>query len=133
MSHGLLTSLGLCTCLLLTWTDCAATSALSKAEAEARLRQVSAEISTLVEDLEQARGTLTREQQALQAADLQIQQSLLALRRLEADRKAHDRELAELNSERRDYLRSIEQRREMLARQILAAYRLGRESRLKLV
>ncbi|MGD9264614.1 MAG: peptidoglycan DD-metalloendopeptidase family protein [Lysobacterales bacterium] len=128
-----MTSLGLCTCLLLWWTDGAAEELLSKAEAEARLQQVSAEISALKQELEQARGTLTDEQRALQAADLQIQQSLLALRQLEADRKIRDRELAELTSERRDYLRSIEKRREILARQILAAYRLGRESRLKLV
>ena len=133
MLRALLTPLGLCTCLLLLWTDDATAQSLSKPEAEARLRQVSAEISALKQDLEQARGTLGGEQRALQAADLQIQQSLLALRQLEADRKAHDRELAQLNSERRDYLRSMEQRREMLARQILAAYRLGRESRLKLV
>ena len=133
MPNGLLTSLGLCICLLLWWTDGAAAPALSKAEAEARLQQVSAEISALKQELEQARGTLTTEQRDLRAADLQVQQSVQALRQLETDRKAHDRELAELRSERRDYLRSIEQRREILARQILAAYRLGRESRLKLV
>lgn len=133
MRSRLLTSLALGVCLVLTWAECGAATTLTRAEAESRLKQVASEIDALRQDLEEARTTLSGEQRALKAADLQIQQGLLALRQLETARQDHDRELAELNSQRRDYLHSLEERREVLARQILAAYRLGRESRLKLV
>ena len=119
--------------LALAWVCAAADGKLSQADAKARLRQLTAQIAELKQDLEQARSTLSSEQKALEAADLQIQDSTLALRQLASDRQAHQKQLARLNSDRREYLRSIEERRELLARQILTAYRLGRESRLKLL
>lgn len=133
MRPTLLTSLAFSACLVLAWTDCRAEPTLTRAEAESQLKRIAGEISELSQGLEQARTTLSSEQRALKSADLKIQQSLLELRELEAARKKHDRELAELKSARRDYLHSLDERRETLARQILAAYRLGRESRLKLL
>jgi len=112
---------------------CQAEGKLTQAEAETRLKQLKTQISSLRKDLEQTRTALSKEQEALKAADLVIQASVLELRKLEATRHEHDHELSNLHAERRDYLRSIDERREVLATQILTAYRLGRESRLKLV
>jgi septal ring factor EnvC (AmiA/AmiB activator) len=106
---------------------------LTQAEAESRLSQLKTEIGSLKESLERARTSLLDEQKALEAADLDIQSNALELRKLESIRRGHDQELATLNAERQTYLHSIDNRREILAKQIMTAYRLGRESRLKLV
>lgn len=133
MPHRLLTAVTAGVCLVLSWTCHAVEGTLSQAEAETRLRQLTEQIGALKNELERARGTLSTEQRALEAADLRIQASLLALRQLASKRQEHGRELARLKAEQQDYLQSINERREILARQILTAYRLGRESRLKLV
>ncbi len=106
---------------------------LSQAEAETRLKQLKTQIGNLKQELERSRTALSDEQKALKAADLDIQANILQLRKLESTRQEHDRELAGLHTERQDYLQSLEIRREVLATQIMTAYRLGRESRLKLV
>ena len=119
--------------LILGWMVCQADSSLTKKEAESRLKTLKAEISTLQKELERTRTTRSDEQKALKTADLEIQKSALELRALESTRQVHDRELSVLHSERQNYLDSLDKRREILASQIMAAYRLGRESRLKLV
>lgn len=106
---------------------------LTQAEAESRLKALKTEISSLKKDLERSRATLSDEHKALKAADLEIQTSTLELRKLESTRQVHEHELVDLNTEQQDYLRSLDKRREILAKQIMTAYRLGRESRLKLV
>ena len=120
-------------CLALAWINCQGDDKLSQAEAEIQLKQLKTEISALKNDLERTRTTLSSEQAALKATDLEIQTNVLALRALESTRQVHDMELSNLHNEQQSYLRSINERREILARQILTAYRLGRESRLKLV
>jgi len=105
----------------------------TKSEAESRLKQLKTEIGNLQEELGRNRTSLSGEQKALKAADLEIQASALELRELESTRKRHEGELLTLQAEQRDYLDSLEQRRVVLSGQIMAAYRLGRESRLKLV
>jgi septal ring factor EnvC (AmiA/AmiB activator) len=119
--------------LILGWMVCQADSSLTKEEAVSRLKTLKAEISTLQKELERTRTTRSDEQKTLKAADLDIQKSALELRALESTRQVHDRELLVLHSERQNYLDSLDKRREILASQIMAAYRLGRESRLKLV
>ena len=69
----------------------------------------------------------------MSSADLDIQINALELRKLESTRQTHEHELSTLSIDRQNYLNSLDQRRELLAKQIMAAYRLGRESRLKLV
>ncbi len=130
---GRFISIGLAIWLTLGWTACQAADGLTKKEAESRLRQLKKEISLLQTGLERSRTTLSSEQKALKAADLDIQTSSLELRKLESTRQVHLRELSVLHSERSNYLDSLDARRELLAGQIMAAYRLGRESRLKLV
>ncbi len=128
-----LISIGAGVFLALGWVNGHGDNTLTQAEAEARLGQIKASISSLQKDLERARTTLSGEQQALKAADLEIQENALELRNLESIRQEHEQELSRLNMERQNYLNSLDKRRQVLADQILTAYRLGRESRLKLV
>jgi septal ring factor EnvC (AmiA/AmiB activator) len=112
---------------------CLAEERLTQAEAESQLSQLKKEINSLKKDIERSRASLSGEQKALKQADLDIQTSTLDLRKLESTRLVHESKLSELHVERQDYLRSLDKRREILAQQIMMAYRLGRESRLKLV
>jgi septal ring factor EnvC (AmiA/AmiB activator) len=120
-------------CLSLGCNAAQADSSLTQEEAESQLKQLKTEISGLKKELERNRSTLSEEQQVLKSADLAIQANALELRKLESTRQAHEHELATLHTEQQDYLRSLDKRREVLSSQIMAAYRLGRESRLKLV
>ncbi|MCP4046343.1 MAG: peptidoglycan DD-metalloendopeptidase family protein [Gammaproteobacteria bacterium] len=129
----LLISSGLAAWLTLGWMAGQADEVLTKTEAESQLKQLQTQISGLKKELERNRITLSDEQKALRASDLEIQANALELRKLESARQLHETELSDLDTERQDYLNSLDQRRTMLARQIMAAYRLGRESRLKLV
>jgi len=106
---------------------------LSQAQTQAQLKQLQTEISSLQKELERSRTALTDEQNAIKVIDLEIQKNALKLRKLESTKQVHDRELADLQAKRESYLRSLDQRRAVLASQIMSAYRLGRESRLKLV
>lgn len=106
---------------------------VTKAEAQSRLQRLKTEISSLRKELEDSRSRLSREQKALKSADLDIQVNVLQLRELESTRQVHDRQLASLEAEREDYLDSLRNRNDALANQIMAAYRLGRQSRLKLI
>jgi septal ring factor EnvC (AmiA/AmiB activator) len=126
-------SIGIGICLALPWLTCQANDKLTRAEAEIQLKQLKTEISTLRNELELTRTKLSSEQAALKNADLEIQTNALEQRELEAARQVHVKQLSNLHTERQSYLLSIEKRREILAKQILTAYRLGRESRLKLV
>lgn len=119
--------------LALGWSTPRADDSLTQAQTEARLKQLKSEISSLKKDLERNRNTLSDEQKAIKAIDLDIQNNALKLRKLESSRDVHTRELAALQSDQDSYLQSLDKRRQVLASQILTAYRLGRESRLKLV
>lgn len=119
--------------LLMASLGCPAENSLTRAEAESRLKDLQQEISELQSGLERARSSLGKEQTALKEADLEIQASTFRLRELETGVQQQEAELLTLEREREDYLDSLDHRRKALAEQILAAYRLGRESRLKLV
>lgn len=133
MFYKPLISIAITTWLTLGWTAVLAENNLTQAEAESQLKQLKSEINNLKKGLDRSRSTLSDEQKALRTADLDIQTNALELRKLESTRQDHDRELSGLHTERQNYLHSIDQRREILATQIMTAYRLGRESRLKLV
>jgi len=119
--------------LALGWSTPRADDSLTQAQTEARLKQLKSEISSLKKDLERNRNTLSDEQKAIKSIDLDIQNNALKLRKLESSRDVHARELAALQTDQDNYLQSLDKRRQVLASQILTAYRLGRESRLKLV
>jgi len=110
-----------------------ADGSLTQAQAESRLKQLKTDISALQKELEHNRSALSDEQKAIKAIDLDIQKNALKLRKLTSGMQVHELELADLNAERDTYLSSLDKRRQVLASQIMTAYRLGRESRLKLV
>lgn len=106
---------------------------LTQAQAETLLNRLKTEIGSLQRDLENNRKAYSKEQKLLKATDLEIQASALALRKLDSSRLEHEGSLSHLHAERKNYLDSLEQRKTELVKQIMAAYRLGRESRLKLI
>lgn len=119
--------------LLLGGTSALAGERLTQAEAESRLKSLKSEIGSLKRGLESNRKAYSKEQKLLKSADLEIQASTLKLRELDSSKQNHLQSLSLLNDERDEYLDSLDQRKQELVKQLLAAYRLGRESRLKLV
>ncbi|MFC1795780.1 murein hydrolase activator EnvC family protein [Pseudomonadota bacterium] len=101
--------------------------------AETRLKQIQVEIKQLQNELQESRAEHRTEQDRLRELDLRIQSANLDYRDLEKQRKSHLAELAELEIRKDEFLFSLEQRHDQLAEQIRASYRLGRQSRLKLV
>jgi septal ring factor EnvC (AmiA/AmiB activator) len=106
---------------------------MDRVAAESRLGEVLQEIGRLTAQLEASRTEHRKEQDNLRELDLQIQQVNRELRALEAQRLGHQEELAGLERQRAEYLASLEQRMDRLALQLRAAYRSGRQSRMKLV
>jgi len=101
--------------------------------AETRLEQVQAEIKALQQQLESARTEQQNEQSRLRELDLEMQTVSLQARDLEQQKHAQQIELEQLEAEKDVYLASLDQRQAQLVEQIRSAYRLGRQSRLKLV
>ena len=110
-----------------------AQDSMTQAEAEIRLKQLAVEIADLKTELANTRKTFGKEQKLLRSADIEIQANALERRKLESTRTEHEQALANLQAERQDYLHSLDERRVNLVNNIMAAYRLGRESRLKLL
>lgn len=129
-SHLVTTGL---TILLLSGFTFAAADELTQAQAKSRINDLKTEISKLQRELETNRKSHSKEQKLLKSADLEIQSNALALRKLDSTRQAHEAELSVLHDQQQEYLDGLDQRKTVLASQIMAAYRLGRESRLKLV
>lgn len=119
--------------LLLSVHPAPAQQSLSRDEAETRLKALKTEISALQKSIERERENFAREQETLKEADLEVQASALRLRELRAQQAQLDKELDQLESERSAYLESLSERKDQLGQQIVAAYQLGRESRLKLL
>lgn len=119
--------------LLLCAHPLSAQQSLSKDEAETKLKELKTEISELQQTLERSRQDFAREQEILKEADLEVQASALRLRDLQAQQSQLESELDELESDRSTYLESLGERKDLLGEQIVAAYQLGRESRLKLL
>jgi len=88
--------------LIFAWAGCHAADNPSRQQAESRLNALKAEISALQKNLERSRTTLSEEQKALRAADLEIQKSALQLNSLESARQKHEAELLVLHDERRN-------------------------------
>jgi septal ring factor EnvC (AmiA/AmiB activator) len=101
--------------------------------AEARLEELSREIEALKRRLESARSDFKSEQKRLQEVDLAIQGAGLRARELEQEIETHRGQLAALQARRADYLASLGDRMGQLGEQLRSSYRLGGQSRLKLV
>jgi septal ring factor EnvC (AmiA/AmiB activator) len=106
---------------------------LDRAGAESRLDQVTRAINELKEQLEAARVSHRKEQDQLRELDLAIQQANLEYRALAQLQNEHLEELQTLERQREDYLASLDARMEQLSEQVRSAYRMGSQSRMKLV
>jgi len=111
----------------------AAQTDTERAQAQSSLEGVRQEIEVLQKSLERSRAKHASEHARLREVDLMIQAANLDFRTLEEQRQSHISELAELESERNDYLFRLKQRHDQLAEQIRASYRLDSQSRLKLI
>lgn len=106
---------------------------LDQAGAESRLDEVTRAIVELKEQLEASRVDHRKEQAQLQQLDLAIQQANLEFRALQQRRNEHLGELETLQHQRADYLASLDERLEQLSEQVRSSYRMGGQSRMKLV
>jgi septal ring factor EnvC (AmiA/AmiB activator) len=106
---------------------------LDRAEAESRLKEVLVEIDQLRLQLDSARSKHRGGQQRLREVDLQTQAANIELRALRARREERQADLARLEDRRASFIASLDQRLNELAGQVRAAYRDGRQSRMKLV
>lgn len=98
-----------------------------------RLAEIDRDIARLQAELERERGDLGREREALKALDLDIQANSRALREVATGLSAKAEDVAALEADRAAYLEQLATREDELARQVLAAWELSRESRLKLI
>ena len=125
-----------CTALLFALgLPCAAVAEqeLDKSQAASRLDQVTQAIGKLKEQLDESRVDHRKEQDQLRKVDLAIQQADLDYRALEQQRKEHLVELESLQRQRENYLSGLDQRMAQLSEQVRSAYRMGSQSRIKLV
>jgi len=104
-----------------------------RAEAESRLNEVTREIGELRKQLDSSRADHQEEQARMRELDLAIQSANLNFRTLEEKRVIHLEELAALERQKEDYLASIDHRMEQLAEQVRSSYKMGSQSRVKLV
>lgn len=119
--------------LLLMMVGSASLAADERSDAEDQLKLISEEISQLQITLEQNRGDLSRELQALRTLDLDIQTNAQSLAQAAQAVQTQEAQVRQLESEQAVFLEQLERREDALSRQVLAAWRLGRESRLKLI
>lgn len=106
---------------------------LDKDQAQSRLEEVARAIAEVGRKLEASRASHRREQGQLRELDLAIQSANRAYRTLEQQREERLAELARLQRQRDEYLDSLDTRKDQLAEQLRAAYRVGGQSRVKLV
>lgn len=104
-----------------------------RAQAEIRLQAINEEIQGLQATLAAQRGRQRSEQEQLNALDLELQQTALLGRELQAQIEAQQQEIASLRARQSAYISQLEQREDALGAQVVAAWRLSRQSRLKLI
>jgi len=126
-------TLVLAICLASGWQSHAVAQSLNKSEAQSQLNQLKADIESLNKELQSTRQSWSKEQQRLKQADLDIQDNAKKLQALEQQRGQQEKQIEDLQSDRDAYLDSLSERRDALSQQIFAAFRLGQESRLKLI
>lgn len=125
--------LGLALSLLATAQEPVAEPPSTPAEARARIEALNRAIAEIRSALQAARSEYASEQRSLEALDLQIQDSARRLRELRAQQAEQEAELARLADERDAQLQRLAVDHEQLARRLVAAWRLGRQSRIQLI
>lgn len=134
-AHGRLLALILTAVLLVampgTAPDAADTGRI--AQEQVKLKQLRERISRLKGDLGTVRGKHDAQQAALEQTDTAIGRITAELRRLDGQEAAARKELARLEGERDSVRSSLDRMRAVLARELLLAYRNGRQERIKLL
>lgn len=102
-------------------------------ETQNQLAEVEREIEALQAELERDRGALGREREALRELDLALQANARDLADTQQAVETQQQEVKRLEGERDAYLDQLSQRQDDLGEQVLAAWKLSRESRLKLI
>ena len=113
--------------------DVADTQGAEQQEVERRLAQLQQAISELQQRLESAQTRQREEQAALRERDLAMQEISRRLRTLARQQQEHVENLAGLEQQRDQQLQHLRLQQDQLAAQINGAYRLARQSRIKLV
>jgi septal ring factor EnvC (AmiA/AmiB activator) len=106
---------------------------VDKAQAESRLGEVTRAIGELREQLAASRQDHRQEQARLREVALAIQAADLKFRELEQLRQRHLEDLAALELQREDYLSSLDERLGQLADQVRSSYKMGGQTRIKLI
>jgi septal ring factor EnvC (AmiA/AmiB activator) len=102
-------------------------------EVEQQLAQLKQDMQELQQSLTAARSDHQAEQQQLKQLDLSIQLATTAIRALDDQLASQNAELARLEEQREQQLQQLQLDQQQLAVQVGAAYRLSRESPLKLI
>jgi septal ring factor EnvC (AmiA/AmiB activator) len=135
LKHTAVSFLALTVLLLTLGLPCVAVAEqeLDQAGAKSRLDEVTRAIVELKEQLEASRLDHRKEQDQLRQLDLAIQRADLDYRALQKQRNEHLAELETLKHQRADYIASLDERLEQLSEQVRSSYRMGSQSRTKLV
>jgi len=104
-----------------------------RAEYEARIEQLQRNIQKLQNSLEQAQGTRDQLREQLEASESEIGELLQNIERIEKELEQQKEDLQSLKRERRDLHIARAEQQEAVARQVRAAYQLGRQSQIKLL
>ena len=108
-------------------------SAQNRADTEAKLTELAREIEALQATLSSARGTLSAEQQALREIDRDLQNRTERLARARSERLAQSGRVQALEAEQQTQLQQLAAREEALSQQLLSAWKMSRQSRLRLI
>lgn len=104
-----------------------------QAEYEARIQQLQRNIQKLQQELQKAQGSRDELREQLENSESEIGKLLREIDRIERDLKEQDQDLQSLRQEREQLQHSRQEQQEEVARQVRAAYQLGRQSQVKLL
>jgi len=125
-------ALAICFCLQLLVTPLAVSPA-GVADSEAKLQQLRQRIQTLRQDLAGIRGERDQQQAALEKTEKEIGSVSAAIRRLENEAHKTSGQIQDLGRQRDAGHRNLKDLRTVLAEELRAAYRTGRQERIKLL
>jgi septal ring factor EnvC (AmiA/AmiB activator) len=105
----------------------------SEADYQAKLQELQATIAQLKTELAKVKSDRDALQNDLQTSEVDISDLVKKIERLKGDLSQQKKQLAQLNSQRTELRQQRKSQQQAIAEQVNAAYRLGRQSELKLV
>ncbi len=127
--------LGLCLCLSLGLglNFSAQAQQTTDADYQAKLEELQATIAQLKTELTKVKSNRDALQNDLQTSEVDISELVKKIDRLKGDLASQKKQLAQLNNQRTELRQQRKSQQQAIAQQVNAAYRLGRQSQLKLV